>query len=78
MMTRWRPARLPTLAAGAEASRDDHIHVGLVVTDLDPEDADGTAADAGTSPMAARADHIHEVPSATTSVEGISERATGG
>ena len=27
--------------------------------------------------MAARADHIHEVPSATTSVEGISERATG-
>ena len=63
--------------SGAEASRDDHIHVGLVVTDLAPEDADGTAADAGTSPMAARADHIHEVPSATTSVEGISERATG-
>ena len=63
--------------SGGEASRDDHIHVGLVVTDLDPEDADGTAADAGTSPMAARADHIHEVPSATTSVEGISERATG-
>ena len=63
--------------SGGEASRDDHIHVGLVVTDLAPEDADGTAADAGTSPMAARADHIHEVPSATTSVEGISERATG-
>ena len=63
--------------SGGEASRDDHIHVGLVVTDLAPEDADGTAADAGTSPQAARADHIHEVPSATTSVEGISERATG-
>ena len=36
--------------SGGEASRDDHIHVGLVVTDLAPEDADGTAADAGTSP----------------------------
>ena len=63
--------------SGLASSREDHIHVGLVVTDTAPEDADGTAADAGTSPMAARADHVHEVPSATTSAEGISERATG-
>ena len=48
----------PDAGTGLASSREDHIHVGLVLGDLSPEDV-GTTASAGTSPMASRQDHVH-------------------
>ena len=66
----------PDEGTAVDASRSDHIHVGLLVGDTEPEDVDGTAAAAGTSGHAARTDHVHNVPDATRAISGIVEIAS--
>ena len=49
---------------------------GAPLSDETPESTGG--ADAGVGTSASRDDHAHNVPNATTTTRGISEKATGG
>ena len=49
---------------------------GASLSDETPESTGG--ADAGVGELASRDDHVHNVPNATTTLRGISEKATGG
>ena len=49
---------------------------GASLSDETPESTGG--ADAGVGTLASRDDHVHNVPNATTTLRGISEKATGG
>ena len=72
-------------AAEAQADIDDHEanHPegggGGETTPLSDDTPEPTGdADAGVSTDASRGDHAHNVPNATTTLRGISEKATGG
>ena len=72
-------------AAEAQADIDDHElnHPtgggGGETTPLSDDTPESTGgADAGVSTDASRGDHVHNVPNATTTLRGISEKATGG
>ena len=68
-------------AAIAQADIDEHeaMHPsgggeGASLSDETPESTGG--ADAGVGGSASRDDHVHNVPNATTTLRGISEKAT--
>ena len=72
-------------AAEAQADIDDHeanhpegggTGETTPLSDDTPESTGG--ADAGVGTSASRGDHVHNVPNATTTLRGISEKATGG
>ena len=72
-------------AAEAQADIDDHeanhpegggTGETTPLSDDTPESTGG--ADAGVATDASRGDHVHNVPNATTTLRGISEKATGG
>ena len=72
-------------AAEAQADIDDHEanHPegggGGETTPLSDDTPESTGgADAGVGTDASRGDHVHNVPNATTTLRGISEKATGG
>ena len=71
-------------AATAQADIDEHeadhpSGGGGETTPLSDDTPESTGtADAGTDTDASRGDHVHNVPNATTTLRGISEKATGG
>ena len=62
---------------GVAGSREDHIHVGLVLGNASPEDT-ANAADTGTAGFASREDHAHAVGFGGGNVESVGSANSAG